>query len=340
MKKHNADRRKLMRRRRMVRKIKRFMDRCAIVVLLLCVAYLARGVYMHQRSNQITDELRTINHEANSAYDEIESSVAPVFTEFAESLVSVAELEDVANAEDSVAHEIRTVPVAQMEETVSDEVEEEIVVEELIMQDKFADMYERNNDLIGWIRVNEDIDYPIVWRDEDNDFYMNHDYDKNFSDDGWIFLDKRNGNLMNDDQLLIYGHNMRSGSMFGELDRYRKLSYVQEQPFIEIQSIYDAEPRKYVIVSLFDASMNKDHESYIKITNFNFETPEEKQSYIDAISAKSLLDLPCDAVSEDQLVTLVTCSYSQPNGRFLVVARELRDNETAEQIADMYMELK
>ena len=209
-----------------------------------------------------------------------------------------------------------------------------------VLQEQFYELFERNNDLVGWIYVNSDIDYPIVWLDEDNDFYMNHDYDKNVSDDGWIFLDKRNASDMNDDQLLIYGHNMRAGTMFGELDRYRQLDYVSAHPIIELQSIYDAEPRKYVIISLFDASMNKDHNTYIKITNFNFETPEDKQDYIDAVLSRSLFELPCSATYADQLVTLVTCSYSHPNGRFLVVARQLHDDETADHITSMYSELK
>ena len=145
---------------------------------------------------------------------------------------------------------------------------------------------------------------------------------------------------MTDDHLLIYGHNMRVGTMFGELDRFRELDYLCDHPIIEIQSIYDEEPTKYVIIAIFDASMNKSHSTYIKITRFNFEIPEEKQSYIDSICARSIFDLPCDATADDQLVTLVTCSYSHPNGRLLVVGRELREDETVEQITEMYRDLK
>ena len=159
------------------------------------------------------------------------------------------------------------------------------------------------------------------------------------SNSGWIFLDKRNAQLMDDDHLLVYGHNMRLGDMFGDLDKYRELDYVQENPIIEIRSAYYPEPKKYVIMSLFDASMNKSHSTYVKITRFNFDTPEEKDAYISEMERRSIFNLPCDTTAEDQLVTLVTCSYSHPNGRFLVVARELRPDETEEQIMQMFAEL-
>ena len=91
-----------------------------------------------------------------------------------------------------------------------------------------------------------------------------------------------------------------------------------------------------MLISLFDASMNKSHSTYVKITHFNFETPEDKQAYIDEMYRRSIFDLPCETDVEDQLITLVTCSYSYPNGRFLVVARELHEDEDPEQIKQMF----
>ena len=290
----------------------RILDICAIALLVICLSYLVRGIVAHQQNDHLTDELREMHEESGSAY------VKNAFSSL---------LRNVAYAEESTA--------SNMENA-----EQYPVVEDIVIQDKYRNLYERNNDLVGWIHMNESIDYPIVWLDDDNDFYMDHDYDRKYSEAGWIFLDKRNGDLMNDDQLLIYGHNMRSGAMFGDLDLYRKAEYLQKNPIINLESIFETEARKYVIISLYDASMNKDHESYIKITKFNFETKEEKQSYIDEVCSRSIFKTPCSANSDDQLVTLVTCSYSQPNGRFLVVARELRDDETVEQITEMYLRTK
>jgi len=365
VKKHDVAKRKRLRRKRMVKALNRFMTRCAVVILILCVGYVGRDILVHLRSNQIASETRKYQQETVSTQNEDENLTAASPAEAVEATIEATNeammeaeidattatmvLENVAYAE-SVAPASQASPEPPVEEPAqagqepaeaaeeSAEAREEPgeAKEEPVVQERFVELYERNHDLVGWIYANEAINYPIVWLDDDNDFYMNHDYDKNKSDEGWIFLDKRNGSFMDDDQLLIYGHNMRVGTMFGELDQYRTMDYVRKHPIIEVQSIYEEEPRKYVIISMFDASMNKDHESYIKITQFNFETPEEKQAYIEEICARSMRDLPCSATSDDQLIMLVTCSYSQPNGRFLVVARELREDETEEQITAIY----
>ena len=141
---------------------------------------------------------------------------------------------------------------------------------------------------------------------------------------------------MTDDNLLIYGHNMKYGEMFGPLDKYREKDYLRKHPIIELQPIWQDEPSEYVIVSLFDASMDRDHETYIKITEFNFETDEAKQQYIDAVCERSMYGIPLDVDAGDQLIMLVTCSYSNPNGRFLIVARELRENESADEMRALF----
>ena len=170
----------------------------------------------------------------------------------------------------------------------------------------------------------------------DNSFYMDHDFYGQSSNAGAIFLDVANVPEMSDDSLLLYGHNMKNGAMFGDLDFFREKSYLAKYPIISLQSAWEAEPRQYAIFSLFDASMNKTDPSYIRIRQFNFDTDEEKLAYIQELQSRSIIDVPLEVGAEDQLVMLVTCSYSHDNGRFLMVARQLRDGETAEDIAALY----
>ena len=314
--------RKRMRRRRVRRMISKGLSICAVIVLIWGTAYFAKEVFVHVRNGQTAAELRGLY--MSPVYAEASTPTALV-TE--KPLTSVIPDEEGFAAEPTAASETTILPV------ISD-----VPLNEF--QEQFLDLYSQNDDLIGWIHVNDTVDYPIVWREGDNDYYMDHDFYGNESQAGWIFLDKRNQNDMSDDQLLIYGHNMRLGDMFGELDLYRDLEYVRAHPIIEIQSVWEAEPRKYVIIALYDASMNKSHDSYIKITNFNFENREAKEEYIAAVCERSIFELPCDASADDQLVTLVTCSYSHPNGRFLVVARELRDDETEEAIIEQFNQLQ
>ena len=129
---------------------------------------------------------------------------------------------------------------------------------------------------------------------------------------------------------------MKNGTMFGELDRYRKGEYLSQYPVITIQSAWESEPRKYVLISLFDASMNRSDPSYIKIIRTTFEKPEDKEAFIAEMCERSFFDIDLETTAEDQLVTLVTCSYTHNNGRFLLFARELHEDETEEQILEAF----
>lgn len=202
------------------------------------------------------------------------------------------------------------------------------------LQSAFEELYAQNSDLIGWIKMADSVDYPVLWRD--NSFYMDHDFYGQYSQAGSIFLDARNGVDMNDSAMLIYGHNMRSGEMFGDLDDYRDTKYLKKYPVISLQNAWESEPRKYVLISLFDASMNKSDPSYIRIVRTSFESDAEKEGFIEEMRARSIYDIPVEAGAEDQLLTLVTCSYSHDNGRFLLFARRLRDGETEESIQALF----
>lgn len=203
-----------------------------------------------------------------------------------------------------------------------------------VMQSEFEQLYAENNDLIGWIKMADSVDYPLLWRD--NSFYMDHDFYGQYSQAGSIFLDARNDIYMTDSAMLIYGHNMRSGVMFGDLDKYRKTEYLKQYPLIEVQSAWESEPRQYVLISLFDASMNKSDPSYIRIVRTSFEDDADKEAFIADMRARSKYKIPLEADAGDQLLTLVTCSYNHDNGRFLLFARELRDGETADSIREIF----
>ena len=202
------------------------------------------------------------------------------------------------------------------------------------LQPAFQELYARNSDLIGWIQMGDCVDYPVLWKD--NSFYMDHDFYGQYSQAGSIFLDVRNSPDLSDSAMLIYGHNMRSGEMFGDLDRYRDGDYLREYPMITLQSAWESEPRKYVLISLFDASMNKDDPSYIRIVRTSFEDDADKEAFIEEMRSRSMYEIPVDANADDQLLTLVTCSYSHPNGRFLLFARQLREDETKSGIMEQF----
>ena len=291
------------------------------VVFLLSAAYLVTLAREHRNTVALNNELRGIYHES------IEAGEERTFRQVIPNLLFGSAL-----AEESV-NPFGDMPVV-VDEPIPNDIPQDVAYE---LQPAFVALRDRNPDTVGWITTGCGVDYPVVWRD--NSFYLDHDFDGRSSNAGAIFLDERNSAEMSDDVLLIYGHNMRAGTMFGDLDEYRKFAVLKDAPIIELHSAWEREPRKYVYFSMFDASMTPTDPSYIKITQFNFDTPEAKQAHIDELVNRSMFDLPVDVNADDQLVCLVTCEYTHDDGRYLLYARELRPEETEEDIRAQFAAL-
>lgn len=204
------------------------------------------------------------------------------------------------------------------------------------MQESFAELYAQNPHVVGWLEMDPDIALPVVqW---DNSFYMDHDFDGNESVAGTLFVDSRNTLWPQDDHILIYGHNMKDGSMFGSLNNYRNVGFLRATTCIQFNTIYgDAQ---YVPFALFDASMTKDDPNYFKLIRLNFSEEQPFDAFLEDVQSRSLFDIPVDVNEDDQLLSLVTCSYSMDNGRFIIMCRKLREGETPEQMEALLQQAK
>ena len=349
--------RRTRRRRRMLRALQNCMTVLCVLVLVAGSVYFVNEKLERDRVKSTNEDLRALFYGKETAQPPVEATVAPVVevtpTPAVESeavaLVrkprqnpDAAQLSLTAEAEEPQSE---LVALSAVENTPNPfempaAFDMPIAVDtpiERVLQSQFEALYAQNSDLIGWIKMADSVDYPVLYRD--NSFYMDHDFYGQYSQAGSIFLDARNGMYMNDSAMLIYGHNMRSGEMFGDLDEYRETKYLCKYPIISLQSAWESEPRQYVLISLFDASMNKSDPSYIRIIRTAFDSDEDKQAFIDEMRARSVYDIPLEADAGDQLLTLVTCSYTYDNGRFLLFARELRDDETEESIMEQFQSL-
>lgn len=204
------------------------------------------------------------------------------------------------------------------------------------MQESFAELYAQNPHVVGWLEMDPDIALPVVqW---DNSFYMDHDFDGNESVAGTLFVDSRNTLWPQDDHILIYGHNMKDGSMFGSLNNYRNVGFLRATTCIQFNTIYgDAQ---YVPFALFDASMTKDDPNYFKLIRLNFSEEQPFDAFLADVQSRSLFNIPVDVNEDDQLLSLVTCSYSMDNGRFIIMCRKLREDETPEQMSALLQQAK
>ena len=211
-----------------------------------------------------------------------------------------------------------------------------------------ADAYAQNDDLVGWLKAGEGIDLPVV--QSDNTYYLDHGFTGEEDRNGTLFLNMNNQLFPPDDVLLIHGHNMKDGSMFGTLPKFERYDYAKEHPLVTFQTIYDEEPVYYVPVSVFNASMLPDHSRYFDITQIVFPDDEAGEvtdsstfrqssafkAYLDELRAVSLWESPVDVNVDDKLLMLITCSYDLEDGRLMVVCRRLRDGETPEEVAGLF----
>ena len=212
-----------------------------------------------------------------------------------------------------------TVPETETTEaptTVPPETEPQILEE-------YAELYEQNPDFAGWLRIEDTvIDYPVMFTPEDEEKYLYANINGWFDVNGTLFIGDQCTLDPESDNLIIYGHNMRSGAMFGGLSKYEREDYWKEHPIIEFSTLY--EHRRYEVVAAFYDRVYNRADTCFKFYKFVDVGDEELfEEGIAYFKEKALYETGVTAEYGDRLITLVTCAYHVYNGRFVVVAREI-----------------
>lgn len=192
----------------------------------------------------------------------------------------------------------------------------------LTVLDEYKSLYNQNKNLIGWLKIADtNIDYPVM-QTSDNIYYLDHNINQESDKNGTLFLDASCDVVAPSTNLIIYGHNMRSGNMFGNLDKYKSADYCKKHPVISFDSIY--EKRSYQVMYVFQSHIYTEDEITFKYYQFiNAASQQEFDSNMRAMAEMSLYDTGVEAVFGDQLLTLSTCDYEEANGRFVVVAKRI-----------------
>ena len=184
------------------------------------------------------------------------------------------------------------------------------------------ELQEQNPDIVGWLEItNTNINYPVL-QGTDNTYYMTHNYKKQNSKNGSIFLDANYNWNIPSNNLLIYGHNLGNGMMFQELLKYEQESFYQEHPVIRFTTA--KEDAEYEIISAFKSRVYYQSEKNVFRYYYfiNSKSEEEYKEFIKNAKNASLYPIEETASYGDQLITLSTCSYYVEDGRFAVVARK------------------
>ena len=209
----------------------------------------------------------------------------------------------------------------------------EIVENEMLPE--YKALYEQNDEFIGWLKIEDTvIDYPVMQCLEDEDFYLSHDFYKNENVNGCLILDNdskagigtKTNKYVNDSKpstnLIIHGHTMKSGQMFGDLKLYKDKEYGLSHKIICFDSLY--EKREYELISVFYSQVFYENDDVFKYYKFfQADSQEEFDNWYNNIKEMSLYDTEVTAEYGDEFITLSCCAYHVEDGRFVVVAKRI-----------------
>mgnify|MGYP002620997866 CR=1 FL=1 len=196
-------------------------------------------------------------------------------------------------------------------------------------------MFEENPDMIGWLSIDGTvIDYPVMQTPEDEDYYLDKGFDKQPNSNGCLILGAacsagigtreqgyEDGSAPSTN-LIIHGHTMQSGMMFGNLPLYEDHDYASEHSTICFDSLY--EHREYEIIAAFYSQVYYKDQDIFKYYQFvQADTQEDFDNWYDNIKALSLYDTGVTAAFGDEFITLSCCSYQVEDGRFVVVGKRI-----------------
>ena len=179
-----------------------------------------------------------------------------------------------------------------------------------------------NSDIIGWIEIeNTKINYPVL-QTTDDEYYLTHNYKKEKTEKGSIFLSKDYNWDRPSDNLQIYGHNLGNGEMFQELLKYTDEKFYKEHPNIRFTTAN--EDSIFEIIAVFKSKVyyKSDKDLFRYYYFINAETEKEYNEFVENAKKASLYKINATAKYKEQLMTLSTCSYHTEDGRFVVVARK------------------
>lgn len=194
--------------------------------------------------------------------------------------------------------------------SVPQEIQEEIPID-------FDALKAVNPDIYAWIRIEgTNIDYPVVQSTEDDAYYLNHTIEGNAGYPGSIYSEMWNSQDFSDFNTVLYGHNMKDGSMFQNLHNYEDILYMEEHAEVSVYT-----PEHVYRYEIFAAVNYSD----VHLANaFDYATAQGRQAFLDSVrSARSMSDIVRTDVpvnADDKILTLSTCIGSQPDRRLLVEA--------------------
>lgn len=186
------------------------------------------------------------------------------------------------------------------------------------------DIYNQNNDLVGWLKIDDtNINYPVMQTKNNEEYYLRKNFYKKYSSYGTPFL-ASSCNIDTSENLIIYGHHMKNSKMFGKLENYKKEDFYKKHKYINFYTL-EADI-KYEIFAVFRTTLYKNN-TFKYYQNIELDNEDDYTRFINKCCELSYYDTGIKPNYKEKLITLSTCDYTTENSRLVVVARKIAEEQ-------------
>lgn len=214
-------------------------------------------------------------------------------------------------------------PIEFLEPNDTTRVDIDLDNSEPAMIPEYVDLYTENSDMVGRILIQDtNIDYPIMYSEESN-YYLRRDFSKSSNSHGCIFLG--NNMTIDDNAIVIYGHNMKDKTMFSALTKFLDEEFFNIHQYIQLDSLY--EERNYQVIAVARDYVHSVSDESFKFYNYyGTPTEEEFNEFKEFLMTHSVHTRDIEFLTyDDKIAQLVTCSYHRDHGRLIIICKEVTD---------------
>lgn len=302
----------------------------AVCVCILLAAYglirmIAYGVELLS-VRKTTQELREIAAVTQTIRPAAEATAVPVSAKTPETMAEAQETPVPTEMPESTAAPVQTEKPEEKAEAPTEELPVIHYPNGYQLVERIKALQKKSKYIIGWITM-DNLDEPVVKKD--NEFFLDHDAMGKKNSNGALFMDEDTDLLTRPYTIFIYGHNMKTGAMFGDLRKYEEFSYYYKHRIFRFDTMY--EEGQYVIISVAKVNLIPGRSQYVNLSALASTDRETRRKAIDDLIRCGTHGSQVDVSEEDQLLLLVTCT-GDDDERLIVAARRLREGEQADQL--------
>lgn len=191
---------------------------------------------------------------------------------------------------------------------------------------EFAALYEMNNDIVGWLTIpGTVINYPVMQTRDAPDYYLHKNFDKEYSAQGCLYAREVCDVFTPSDNITIYGHRMKDGSMFSALEKYQSKSFWEENPTLTFNTLTQRQTYEVLAVFITTATIEDGFHYHLFVDAYD---ESQFNEFVSTCKALSYYDTGVNATFGDKFITLSTCDYADVNGRLVLVAKRTDADES------------